>query len=108
MRNDGLFEKWKAVARMSQTVAQIETEFKKIYEIASGLTGSAALPSLTMPTLVAPPSASAPDLKLVKDSRLLKEGRTLTALVSEIAHGQTDQSPMLQKQEPLYYGSRQP
>ena len=31
MRNDGLFEEWKAVARMSQAVAQIETEFKKIF-----------------------------------------------------------------------------
>jgi hypothetical protein len=59
MRNDGLFEEWKAVARMSQAVAQIEVEFKKIYEMASGLTGAAALPNPTMPTLVAPPSAGA-------------------------------------------------
>jgi hypothetical protein len=47
MRNDGLFEEWKAVARMSQAVAQIEVEFKKIYEMASGLTGAAALPNPT-------------------------------------------------------------
>lgn len=67
MRNDGLFEEWKAVARMSQAVAQIEVEFKKIYEMASGLTGAAALPNPTMSTLVAPPSAGATDLKLVKD-----------------------------------------
>ena len=67
MRNDGLFEEWKAVARMSQAVAQIEVEFKKIYEMASGLSGGAGLPNRTMPTLVAPPSAGATDLKLVKD-----------------------------------------
>ena len=67
MRNDGLLEEWKAVARMSQAVAQIEVEFKKIYEMASGLTGAAALPNPTMSTLVAPPSAGATDLKLVKD-----------------------------------------
>ncbi len=67
MRNDGLFEEWKAVARMSQAVAQIEAELRKIYEVASGLNGSAALPNPKMPTLVAPPSAGAVDLEFVKD-----------------------------------------
>ncbi len=67
MRNDGLFEEWKAVARMSQAVAQIEVEFKKIYEMASGLSGGAGLQNPKMPTLAAPQSASAVDLKLVKD-----------------------------------------
>ena len=67
MRNDGLFEEWKAVARMSQAVAQIETEFKKIYEMASGLTGGSTSPIPKLPTLVAPPSEGGADLKLVKD-----------------------------------------
>lgn len=67
MGNDSLFEEWKAVARMSQAVAQIETEFKKIYEMASGLACGAALPTSKVATLVAPSSAGPADLKLVKD-----------------------------------------
>jgi hypothetical protein len=66
-RNDGLFEEWKTVARLSQAVAQIEAEFKKIYEVASGLTVNATLPLPKMPTLAAPLSVGTEGLELVKD-----------------------------------------
>jgi hypothetical protein len=37
--NDGLFEEWKSVCRLSQALAQIEAELQKIHANASGLQG---------------------------------------------------------------------
>lgn len=36
--NDALFENWKTVARLSQTIAGIEEELRKVYRVASELT----------------------------------------------------------------------
>ncbi len=35
--NDSIFETWKTLARLSQAVAQVEAEFKRIYEAAAQL-----------------------------------------------------------------------
>lgn len=66
--NDGLFEEWKTVARMSQALAQIEAEFKKIYLVASGLTAS-TMAAPTIPTLIAPLSVVTAAPELAKDSQ---------------------------------------
>ncbi len=66
--NDVLFEEWKTVARLSQAVAQIETEFRKIYEAASGLTASDK-PNLVIPTLFAPLPVVSAAPELAKESQ---------------------------------------
>jgi len=52
--NDALFENWKLVARLSQTMNGIEEELKKVHALASELTGDDgpaghALPALSKP-----------------------------------------------------------
>ncbi len=44
MGNDGLFDDWKTVARLSRAVGQVEVEFQRIYSAASDLS-SEAIPS---------------------------------------------------------------
>lgn len=40
--NDALFENWKGVARLSQTLAGIEEELRKVYRVARELTEDAS------------------------------------------------------------------
>jgi hypothetical protein len=62
--NDALFENWKLVARLSQTMAGIEEELKKVHALASELTDDDGLADHTLPALSAPLAAqpSAPEL----------------------------------------------
>lgn len=56
--NDAVFENWKLVARLSQTMAGIEEEIKKVYQAASKLIGEDN-PTLTeVPALAAPVRSS--------------------------------------------------
>lgn len=55
LSNDSLFESWKILARLSGALAQVETEFRKIYTAASDLSGG-ALPTLAPPALGGPSS----------------------------------------------------
>ena len=66
--NDALFENWKLVARLSQTMAGIEEELKKVHALASELTGDDGPADHALPALSAPLAAqsSAPEL-LVAD-----------------------------------------
>lgn len=70
--NDTLFENWKMVARLSKTVAAMEEDLRKVYQMAGEL--SDVEPSLSdmMPALSAPaPEASAKaSSPLVADSSL--------------------------------------
>lgn len=72
LANDTLFENWKMVARLSKTVAAMEEDLRKVYQMAGEL--SDVEPSLpdTMPALSAPaPEASAKaSSPLVADSSL--------------------------------------
>lgn len=67
LSNDTLFEDWKTVARLSQAVAQIEAEFKKIYSAASDLSAASRTGIAMMPTLASPPSKASAPLEVVKE-----------------------------------------
>lgn len=67
MGNDGLFDDWKTVARLSRAVGQVEVEFQRIYSAASDLTSEAIPSILTMPTLTAPQVSVASDLAMVQE-----------------------------------------
>ncbi|MES2948061.1 MAG: hypothetical protein V4858_05900 [Pseudomonadota bacterium] len=67
LRNDTLFEDWKTVARLSQAVAQIEVEFRKIYSAASDLSADSRSVTTSIPTLAAPPAEASADLNVAKE-----------------------------------------
>lgn len=67
MSNDGLFEDWKTVARLSRTVGQVEAEFQKIYRVASDLSTGSALPIFAMPSLTATQTRTTGDITLVQE-----------------------------------------
>lgn len=54
--NDALFENWKVVARLSQTMAGIEEELKKIHLVASELAADDQPTVLQIPALAVPTS----------------------------------------------------
>ena len=62
--NDALFDNWKLVARLSQTMAGIEEELKKVHALASELTDDDGPADHALPALSAPLAAqsSAPEL----------------------------------------------
>ena len=64
LRNDTLFGDWKTVARLSQAIAQIEVEFRKIYSAASDLSADSRPVTSAVPTLAAPSAEAsvAPDV----------------------------------------------
>jgi len=55
--NDALFENWKLVARLSQTMAGIEQELQKVYQLASDLTADDAPVTGAIAALAAPARA---------------------------------------------------
>ncbi len=65
--NDTLFGDWKTVARLSQAVAQIEAEFKKIFTAASDLSAGSHSSLSVMPTLIATQPEASNDLNVVKE-----------------------------------------
>lgn len=67
MGNDGLFDDWKTVARLSRTVGQVEVEFQKIYSAASDLASGAALPILAIPSLAVSQESPSGDFALVQE-----------------------------------------
>lgn len=57
--NDALFENWKVVARLSQTIGGIEEELKKVYRVASELIADDQPSVREIPALAAPKRPSA-------------------------------------------------
>ena len=55
--NDTLFENWKVLARLSQTIAGMEDELKKVYRVASELTEDDQPSVREIPVLAAPARA---------------------------------------------------
>jgi hypothetical protein len=60
--NDALFENWKLVARLSQSMAAIEAELKKMYFLAEDLVNDEASQSSPLPALAAPVSETPTDV----------------------------------------------
>lgn len=56
--NDALIENWKTVARLSQTLAGIEAEIKKVFQVAAQLTGEDQPTVVSAPVLAAPKKAA--------------------------------------------------
>jgi len=52
MGNDNLFEEWKTLARLTQAVAQIETELRKVYSVASAFSSGNTSTVRALPTLL--------------------------------------------------------
>lgn len=52
--NDALFENWKTLARLSQTIAGIEEEIKKVFQVASEMTADDQPSVVQVPVLAAP------------------------------------------------------
>ena len=78
MGNDNLFEEWKTLARLTQTVGQIEAELRKVYAAASSISSGKtsvipALPALSSPQFSSQPmevvtSINATDVRVKKSS----------------------------------------
>lgn len=66
-RTEALFEQWKIAARISQALAQIEVDFKKIYSEAIKLSDPSIGSNSTTPALVGPRDFSTPDLEFVEE-----------------------------------------
>jgi hypothetical protein len=62
--NDALFEEWKTVSRLSQSLAQIEAEMRNIYSAAQGLASKNLLVSPSSLALAGP--GAAPAVTLLK------------------------------------------
>jgi hypothetical protein len=88
LANDSLFEEWKSVSRLSQAVAQIEAEMRKIHAAASNLHG-VALPSRKPLALAAPTRAESSTLEVVEQVEatdvVIKKPRKLKRKVSHKA-----------------------
>lgn len=56
--NDALFENWKVIARLSQTLVGIEEELKKVYRLAAELTADDQPTVREVPALAAPTRAT--------------------------------------------------
>jgi hypothetical protein len=65
LANDSMFEEWKSVCRLSQAVAQIEAEMRKIHAAASSLQ-EVALPAPKTLVLAAPTGAVSSALEVVE------------------------------------------
>lgn len=65
--NDALFEEWKTVARLSQAIAQIEAEFRKIYSAADDLSGGARPALAGVQALGAALPSGSGELEIVKE-----------------------------------------
>lgn len=65
LANDGMFEEWKSVCRLSQAVGQIEAEMRKIHAAAVNLQ-AAASPSRKPLVLAGPVNAESSTLEVVE------------------------------------------
>ena len=84
--NDALIENWKTVARLSQTIAGIEAEIKKVFQVAAELTGEDQPSVVSAPIQVAPKRAVkqavvAPAVKAKPAARAAAVAPTVPTLV---------------------------
>ena len=100
--NDNLIENFKVVARLSQTLAGIESELKKVYQVASELTGDDQpivqdLPALAAPTTVGKRGRKAKVVAAAvatKPTKTGKRGRRAAAPVVFIEQSATQENSL--------------
>ena len=87
--NDSIFETWKTLARLSQAVAQVEAEFKRIYEAATQMSNGKRGVASTKRKLAAPQKRAAKaELEVVTaidatDAVIKKAGKTRKVAVAK-------------------------
>lgn len=93
--NDALFENWKLVARLSQAMAGIEEELKKVHQLASELTTDDAptVRALAAPVPIAEPSGNAGNDLAPTDVRVKSKKRTMKAVDRAAKAGPRATSP---------------
>lgn len=73
--NDALFENWKTMARLSQSMTAIEAELKKIYFLAEDVADLDAPAVTALPALAAPTASTATDVVVKSTTRAGPRGR---------------------------------
>lgn len=73
--NDALFENWKTLARLSQSMTAIEAELKKIYFLAEDVADPDAPAATVRPALAAPTALAATDVVVKSTTRTGTRGR---------------------------------
>jgi hypothetical protein len=84
--NDALFENWKVVARLSQTLAGIEDELQKVYQVAAELTADDRPFVMDAPTLAAPKRRPAKS-KAQVSAKVRRAGTALAAVAPSAPGG---------------------
>ena len=96
--NDVLFENWKRVARLAQTMAGIEQELKKVYQQAVDLTGDDAPATGAVPALAAPAARATDDNDLTPTDVRVKRRRN----AAKPAVRATPARPMPTRRQPAH------
>ena len=73
--NDALFQNWKTMARLSQSMTAIEAELKKIYFVAEDVADPDAPAAIPLPALASPVGATATDAVVKSTTRKGTRGR---------------------------------
>ena len=73
--NDALFENWKTLARLSQSMTAIEAELKKIYFVAEDVADPDGPAVTALPALAAPTASTATDVVVKSTTRAGTRGR---------------------------------
>ena len=73
--NDALFENWKTLARLSQSMTAIEAELKKIYFLAEDVADPDVSAATALPALAAPTASTATDVVVKSTTRTSTRGR---------------------------------
>lgn len=73
--NDALFENWKTLARLSQSMTAIEAELKKIYFVAEDVVDPDGPAVTALPALAAPTASTATDVVVKSATRAGTRGR---------------------------------
>lgn len=73
--NDALFQNWKTMARLSQSMTAIEAELKKIYFVAEDMADPDAPAAAPLPALAAPVGTTATDVVAKVSTRQASRSR---------------------------------
>ncbi|MFZ2219513.1 MAG: hypothetical protein WAV85_12665 [Rhodoferax sp.] len=73
--NDALFENWKTLARLSQSMTAIEAELKKVYFVAEDVVDPDGPAVTALPALAAPTASTATDVVVKSATRAGTRGR---------------------------------
>jgi hypothetical protein len=110
--NDALFENWKRVARLSQTVAGIEEELKKVFFMAEELMGEDTpavqpLPALSAP-VATPVTAPAEDQLAPTDVRIKSTRKVARKAAAPVAKSAKPAKPAKPAKTPVAVSATAP